>query len=39
MNKNMSIICRHISDYILDFMVVKCYNINIQEYVIKSKFI
>ena len=39
MNKNMSIICRHISDYILDFTVVKCYNINIQEYVIKSKFI
>ena len=39
MNKNMSIICRHISDHILDFMVVKCYNINIQEYVIKSMFI
>ncbi len=39
MNKNMSIIRRHISDYILGFMVVKCYNINIQEYVIKSMFI
>ena len=36
MNKNMSIIFRHISDYILDFMAVKCYNENIQEYVIKS---